>query len=132
MNKSGNYTGINIQHPISQLITSGQKTIETRTYPIPAKYLNVPLVIVETPGKSGKFKSRAIGIVTFKNCFKYVDEKSFYKDFKLHCVDKQSLWKWSDKKPKWGWVIGSVSSLRVPVAISKKKGIVFTKSIKLP
>ena len=33
------YTALNVQYPISQDILSGEKTIETRTYVIPEKYL---------------------------------------------------------------------------------------------
>ena len=38
--------GINIQFPISQLILSGDKTVETRTYPIPERYLGVDLALI--------------------------------------------------------------------------------------
>jgi hypothetical protein len=69
--------GINIQAPISSLIVSGQKVVETRTYKIPEKYLDKELYLVETPGKSGKFKARVIAIIKFTNCFQYKNIKEF-------------------------------------------------------
>src|SRR4051812_13695267 len=69
---------INVQFPISQLILSGQKTVETRTYPIPRQWISQPMWIIETPGKTGTFKARAIGVVTFGNSFRYKDKKTFY------------------------------------------------------
>jgi hypothetical protein len=131
MDKKSALTGINVQFPISQLIVDGTKTIETRTYPIPKKYLNVPLVIIETPGKLGKFKSRAIGIVIFINCFEYESEVTFYEDVNRHRVERNSPWRWIKGKKKWGWVVGVVTPLQEPQNISQKKGIVFTKGIKL-
>ena len=96
------YTGINIQWPISQDILSGKKTIETRTYPIPEKYLNVEMAMIETPGKHGKFKARVVAIIKFTDYFQYKSKKSFYADKDKHLVTPDSPWAWQDKE-KWGW-----------------------------
>jgi len=63
-------TGINIQFPISRLILSGEKTVETRTYPIPEHYINQELAIIETPGRDGDFKARIVGTIIFSGCFR--------------------------------------------------------------
>lgn len=126
--KRKKFTGINIQYPISDLILNGKKKIETRTYPIPEKLIGLPLLIIETPGKSAKFSSRIVGIIIFEGSFKYEDEKAFYKDSPLHFVDKNSPWKWTSKG-KWGWKITSVKKFKFQYDAPRKKGIVYTNNI---
>ncbi len=126
--KKKSLTGINIQYPISQLILCGEKTVETRTYPIPPKYLGQEMLMIETPGKIGKFKSRSVAIIVFKKSFQYKNSKDFYKDKKSHGVDHDSPWAWSDKKPKWGWQIESIRQIK-PKSVDKRLGIKFTLNI---
>lgn len=125
------YSGINIQWPISELILSGKKTIETRTYPIPKNYLNNEVVLIETPGKSGKFKSRARAIVIFTDCFCYKNKTQFYADVDKHCVDKFSPWAWKENA-KWGWRLEVVRVFVNPKQIKNRIGIRYTKSLTLP
>ncbi len=124
------YTGINIQWPISQDILSGKKTIETRTYKFPEKYLGQELLIIETPGKLGKFKSRIVGKIIFSDSFKYESKKAFYEDQERHFVDKNSPWAWTEKA-KWGWEIDSVIVFKDAKPLNKRPGIAFTTNIKL-
>lgn len=129
--KSKIYTGINIQWPISEEITSGRKTIETRTYAIPEKYLNQEMLLIETPGKIGKFKARGVAIIKFTGCIEYKNKKHFYADLNKHLVDKKSEWAWTDKV-KFGWQVELVKKLSPPIDLSSlRKGIVFTKDINL-
>ena len=51
-------TGLNVQAPWTGLLISGEKSVETRSYPLPKKYVGEKLALVETPGKSGSFKRR--------------------------------------------------------------------------
>jgi len=125
-----NYTGINIQYPISRLILSGKKVIETRTYPIPKMYLKKEMAFIETPGKEGKFKARAVAIIKFTECFKYKSKKDFYSHSDKHFVTKDSFWAWKGKE-KWGWRIKVVRKLKKPMEIKKRKGIIYTKGIRL-
>ncbi len=131
MSKMKTYTGINIQYPISQLILNGQKTIETRTYPIPEKYLGQDMLMIETPGKTGKFKSRIVAIIRFDFCSQYKNSNAFYKDIKLHHVTPDSNWAWIEGKPKWGWKITKLVTIKSPIKITKKIGIKFTNEISL-
>lgn len=124
------YTGINIQWPISTLISSGQKTIETRTYPLPKKYIGVPLALIETPGKTGKFKARVIGIVTFAKSFQYKSKEEFYRDIERHKVSKDTEWSWAKKK-KWGWIIQSFVPLKKPRPLGSERGIIFRNNIEI-
>ena len=123
------YTGINIQYPISQLIIEGKKTIETRTYPIPSKYVNEKLIIIETPGKNGKFKSRMIGFIIFGESFQYKDKNDFYTDSRNHCVTPDSDWKWVDGKSKFGWPIREIVKFTKPLPLKKRSGIKFSTGI---
>lgn len=124
------YSGINIQYPISQLIISGKKVVETRTYPIPEHFVNQKLLIIETPGKKGKFKSRIIGFIIFGQSFKYSSSAEFYVDYRRHKVDKSSDWKWTSKG-KWGWPIKAVEKFKFPIPAPEKKGIRYTNEIKI-
>jgi hypothetical protein len=125
-----NYAGINIQWPISRDITSGKKTIETRTYPIPEKFLNKDMALIETPGAKGKFKSRIIAIIRFTSCFKYKNKNEFYKDFERHLVDPKSPWAWADK-PKFGWEVEIVQLISKPIEMPKRPGIMYSKDLYL-
>lgn len=122
------YSGINIQWPISELILSGKKTIETRTYPIPPHYLNKEMILIETPGKKGKFKARMRGIIVFTDCFEYKSKAAFYRDSKKHCVTPDSEWAWKDK-PKWGWEVSVRKVFDNPPPLQKRTGIKFSQAI---
>jgi hypothetical protein len=123
-------TGINIQWPISQCILNSTKTVETRTYPIPEKYLNTDLAMVETPGPKGKFKSRVVAIIRFTRCFQYKNKKHFYSDIRKHKVTPESMWAWKEDKPKWGWECKVVKIFKIPFECNSK-GIIYRKNIVL-
>jgi hypothetical protein len=123
-----NYTGINIQWPISQLILSGEKTIETRTYPIPKKYIGKKMLLIETPGKTGTFKSRIAGIIKFEDSFCYQSKEEFLRDVNRHFVGEDSDWAWTNKK-KWGWPVTLIRRFAKPIPLKKRIGIRFTKDI---
>ena len=124
-------SGINIQYPISTLILDGSKTVETRTYPIPKKYIGIEMAIIETPGPNGDFSARIMGTIVFGESFRYKSSKEFYLDQRRHCVDKNSSWKWNNTVPKWGWPILEVKKFAKPIIAPSKKGIKFTLGIKI-
>lgn len=125
------YTGINIQWPISSLILEGAKTVETRTYPIPKRLLNTKMLMIETPGKNGKFRSRIRAIIKFTRCFKYEDEVEFYKDTERHKVDRDSEWSWESQKGKWGWEVSVIKVFDDPIPLKKRTGIIYSNDISL-
>ena len=125
------YVGINIQYPISELIVSGVKTVETRTYPIPKKYVGRDMVLIETPGKKGKFKARMVALIRFGDSFEYKSKAAFYRDCKSHCVTAGSLWAWQDSVPKWGWPIEIIRIFKKPLSLQKRSGIKFSTGIYL-
>ncbi|MGE3263220.1 MAG: hypothetical protein AB7K68_15675 [Bacteriovoracia bacterium] len=123
--------GINIQFPISQLILKGEKTIETRTYPIPSHYVGRELAIIETPGVNGDFEARIVGTIIFSGCFAYENQRSFYADQSRHRVSSASPWRWTDERPKWGWEISKVVTFGAPIPAPKRRGIVYTKDVEI-
>ena len=128
MIKKRRYSGVNIQFPISQLILSREKVVETRTYPIPEKFVDTEVLLIETPGRNGRFKARAVAILIFGPSFQYDSEAAFYSDFKRHLVDRMSPWKWNKGKPKFGWPIKSVSLLEKAVLV-RQTGIRYRSGI---
>ena len=122
-------TGLNIQVPWSTLLINGQKTVETRSYPLPQKYKSVELALIETPGKYGRFKSRIIGTITFSHSFLYQDKQVWSCDYNRHKVkDDDEFYSWSPFKFKYGWVVSDIKKFDRHIAAPKKKGIVFTKN----
>lgn len=124
-------TGLNVQAPWASLLINGQKSVETRSYPLPKKYIGEELALVETPGKNGQFKSRIIGIITFSHSFRYPNEQAWKNDYARHGVSSESLMYSWDNKPKYGWVVSNINKFDEPIPVSKKKGIVFTTGIQL-
>lgn len=131
MAKKKEYTGINIQWPISELILNREKTVETRTYSIPEKYLNEEMILIETPGKKGKFKARMRGIIRFTDCFEYKNKTAFYKDTDKHCVTPDSEWAYNPEIGKWGWTVEVVKVFDVTLPLQKRAGIKFSTGIVL-
>lgn len=127
--KNKTYPGINIQYPISKLIIGGNKSVETRTYPLPDNYVGKEMALIETPGKLGNFKSRVVAIITFGPSFKYENKTKFYADMDRHFVAPDSLWAWNPLKPKWGWPIIHIRVLKRKKEITQRLGIKYTKNI---
>jgi len=124
--------GINIQSPWSTLLINGEKCVETRTYPLPEKYEGEKLALIETPGKSGRFKSRIIGTITFSHSFKYPNEQSWIDDYNRHKVPKSDkLFSWNENKEKWGWVVSDVNKFDHYYEPPIKRGIVFANNFNL-
>lgn len=123
--------GINIQWPWSELIVEGIKSIETRHYPLPKKYIGQKLALIQTPGPKGKkeaglLKSQIIGTIIFAGDFKYRDEAHWRKDIKRHCVSPEDPhYGYAPTRVKWGWVIDSVEVFPKSKPVPKKRGIVF-------
>jgi len=124
--------GINIQTPWSELLINGLKTVETRTYHLPHKYIGEELALIETPGRYGRFKARIIGTITFSHSFKYPDLKAWQDDHNRHFVETNDpVYSWKENKLKHGWVVSRVKKFKNPVDITKRKGIIFTTGLKL-
>lgn len=124
-------TGLNIQTPWSALLMSGSKTVETRSYHLPSKYVGVPLALIETPGKTGRFKSRIIGLITFNESFRYKSKEHWTYDYDRHMVDENNIYGWNEYKDKYGWIVSSVERFNNPIHPPKRRGIIFTKGCEI-
>lgn len=126
--------GLNIQWPWSRLILSGDKTVETRNYRVPEKYLNTWLAIIETPGpskdKPGRpATARIVGLIRFANCYPYKNRKHWLSERSKHIVgpnDEAYAFKADSKK--WAWVIEEVRSLEIPQPAPLRRGIIFAQT----
>lgn len=117
--------GLNVQAPWARLLLEGTKTIETRTYPLPEKYLGQDLWLIETPGRLGKFKARVIGVIRFSDCKEYESATAFYEDSDLHLIEVGSQdYEWRSGVQKFGWVVASARKTVEFVAPSPR-GIVY-------
>lgn len=111
--------------------------VETRNYPLPAKYLNEPLALIETPGPSSSLpgrpsKARVIGVITFVESFAYQSELDWRKDVVRHLVEPgHRVFGYSDEQTKWGWVVGKIRSLRNSVLAPQPRGIVFASRVEV-
>ena len=120
--------GLNVQSPWSTLLINGQKSVETRSYRLPQRLEGVELALIETPGKSAKFKSRIIGTITFSSCVQYSSKEQWVSDNSRHKVDiNDKLYGWKDN-PKFGWVVQSVNKFENPVDPPAKRGIIYAKN----
>jgi hypothetical protein len=125
------YVGINVQYPISDLIIRGLKTVETRNYPLPNKFRDIEMILVETPGADGKFKARMRGIVIFSECFQYQSEEAFNRDIDRHCVSPDSSWAWKPDQKKWGWLVRVKQVFERPLPSLTRRGILYTHDLTL-
>lgn len=123
--------GINIQAPWAKAICSGRKVIETRFCPMPTKWTDQPLAIIETPGKSGRFKRRIAGLVAFAPSWRYANREAFARDYRKHLVDPDdSLFGWkSDAKPKWAWPVVWVEVYEQALPPEFRAGIRYSRAV---
>ena len=133
MNPTVTLPGLNMQAPWAEMIVSGRKVIETRFYPMPAKWVGQPLAIIETPGKSGKFKRRLAGFVCFAQSSCYPDKASFAADDAKHLVKVDDpVFGWKDEnKPKWAWPIQWAEAYRQPLAPDFRAGIRYARAVEI-
>jgi hypothetical protein len=128
----GKLQGLNIQQPWSQLILSGKKKVETREYPLPKKFYGKELWLIETPGTSGKFKSRIIGKVLFVDCCEYKTKDDWEREKALHLVETDdSNYGFREGKKKFGWVVGAVEAVD-PFLAPSPRGIIYSGEIETP
>lgn len=126
--------GLNVQWPWSDLIASGTKTIETRGYPLPTKYLKRPVAIIATKGKGGgPSESCIVAVVLFSSHFKYRSKSEWLRDSERHLVkEDDQMFAFSPTKDKWGWEIERVCKVSPPVRPPKKRGIKFALACNIP
>lgn len=125
--QSGN-VGLELQKPFSTLLLSGAKTVETRSYPLPAALIGQRISILETQEgaacisaladevMAGDSAVRLIGTVTFSSCFAYASVAEFAADEARHLVPRDSPYMWSKDRIVFAWVVGSADLYEQPAA----------------
>lgn len=113
-------------------ILEGNKTVETRVYPIPEKMILQNVLLIATYGD--KRKSKAVGEVIFSGFTIYTCAEDFYKDTKLHLIDEfdtTSPWCWNSNgnNLKYGWIISKVTRFNDEYCLSKRPGIKFSRNM---
>jgi hypothetical protein len=136
MSKAKEIPGLHIQWPWSQLILSGKKTVETRGYPLPKKYIGQSLAIIETPGRNGAAaglkKSHIVGVIKFSESFQYQSKAQWKNDAVHHLVQEDDRqFAFSPDKVKWGWIVAEVKKLPQPLPPPRKRGIIFASACKI-
>ncbi|MDW8191230.1 MAG: hypothetical protein RMK80_09685 [Pseudobdellovibrionaceae bacterium] len=128
--------GLNIQWPWSEKILCGEKTIETRHYPLPQHYLNQPLALIETPGPFGKkrgIKASIRGIIFFNQCYLYKNFEHWRSEYDQHRVSPDDpQFAYHSGCVKYAWVIKKVITLNPPLPPPDRRGIVFTTNVQVP
>ena len=109
---------ISIRQPWADLILSGDKQIEYRTWPLPRVWLGVPMYLHAGKAPAPDFADDTIpserygailGIVRFSVCLRW--------DHRLGTVDQDGI-QWSTVEPfvgPYGWAIDYVESLSEPI-----------------
>src|SRR6056297_2456612 len=106
-------TGLMVNGDWADMLVSGYKTVETRSYPIPAEYVGVPLMLIKTGGSG---VAQAIGVVQFSGSKQYPTKTAWGKDRKRHRVPAvHKDYGWNPKKKKFGWVVEKAEPLLIPI-----------------
>jgi hypothetical protein len=116
--------GLELQSPWAERLLQGEKTIETRSYDLPAALIGKKIDILRSvPGLAGVSSLNncialgsdaspapvhRLGWCTFKRVICYPDRASFQADEDSHLVKKDSGYAWKDGETKaiFGWVVG--------------------------
>lgn len=119
--------GLNVQEPWASLLICGEKTIETRTYRCPEKYIGKVIFLVATR-RPTEPKTAILGAIRITKCKQYLSETGFRKDDEKHLVPKGSTYfDFREGTEKWGWEVEVVAKFKKPIPKSGFGGIVWTK-----
>ena len=131
--------GLNVQWPFSQLLASGLKTVEVRSYPIARCTVKFAageeIWLVETLGQANHgaapqdwvtvldprpSSTRIVAVVTFAECREYASLADFHADHARHCIAKGGAKDWGDSKPRFAWRVSRVRRLAQPIPLPTK------------
>ena len=116
--------GLELKKAWSDLILSGEKTIETRLYPLPEHLLKRPIAMLVVPKHVSVFKSglsdapspgdaKISGFVLFHACRAYESRAAWEADFQHHRVPNDSVFAWQDGGPTmYAWEILTAEVIR--------------------
>lgn len=122
---------LEVQSPWSKRLISGEKTIETRSYPLPAGLLGRPIEVMESqPGSEGvstlgdtieAFTTglSVVGRVVFSRSEAYSSREAWEADESRHLVPLSSVgygWKGPESRV-YGWTVAEVEAFSKPRAV---------------
>jgi len=113
------------------MLLSGQKTVETRAYPLPAALIGRPLYVVESGSgvarksslpdqvPAGHASLRICGTATFKASDEYPSRAAWLADEAEHCVPADSPYAMQDDhtNPVYAWRVEAVVALETPLPV---------------
>ena len=100
---------IYIREPWANYIIQGRKTIETATFNLPSRFINIPLYIQNE-------NRQIIGIIKFSGSKRYTSLQEFNRDSSRHLViDPESKFHFNNRVRTYGWIISSVEKLETPI-----------------
>lgn len=118
---------LEVQQPYADLILSGDKTVETRTYALPAEFVGRKIHILRSPagaaGRSAvpdavapeaaaKLGLDVVGWASFGSCAPYPDEAAWRADRAAHCVDVDApAYGWPAEGVIYAWRVDAVEAL---------------------
>eukprot|EP00985_Skeletonema_marinoi_P004714 scaffold2046_cov97-Skeletonema_marinoi.AAC.3 len=112
--------GLEMQQPYSEFVLNGQKSIESRAYPLPEALIDAKIEILQSEkgldgvssvpdrvtlhwsrdnNSSIQSPLKRIGWVTFTKCILYTTREEFEADREKHLVDPNSGYCWNDERP---------------------------------
>lgn len=112
---------LEVQQPWSEMLLSGQKVVETRSYPFPPWLLGERINILQTAeGEAGKSTApdeiwpmdqrfAFPGWIIVRECIHYCSREAWEADAARHLVpnDDAGSYGWSEQRDLYGWVIES-------------------------
>ena len=131
--------GLNIQYPFSQLILTGDKTIEARRYAL--GHLNIARpgeeqFIIETPGKGVSAAlvgeaavgprprvAQVVGTAIFSKSSQYTSARSWSQDRPKHRIAQGSTHDCSGEGEMHAWHVAEVKRFREPVPAGAKSQV---------
>ena len=98
-----------VTFPWTEKLLAGEKTIETRTYALPPRYLLQTVALYETDGTGNVgVLDRCVGLIEFSGCKEYKTKEEWRKDSKHHCVPGDAApedYGWVEGVPRFGWTV---------------------------
>lgn len=112
---------LEVQQPWSELVLTGAKAVETRSYPFPLWLIGEKIWVLQssagTPGVSSvpdfvwpyDRRCSLAGYIVISDCIRYPTRASWEADTLRHCVpvDEAGAYGWSDTRDLYGWVVES-------------------------
>ena len=123
--------GLHVRYPYAKMLLTGEKSVETRGYSLPAHRINKTVALIETPGPDRtRPKARVVGTITFKAVKVYADKKAWAADTKNHRVLPSSSFGFLP----FGWVVGKTVLFKEPVALVHKggRGVIWASDCVIP